>query len=70
METKICPNCGATMNPGEVCPECEHTEAEGCYCEHCDDRVLCSVCGGAGWVDDPSDGGTMTCPDCGGEGRI
>jgi len=31
-----------------------------------DDRVDCPDCDGNGWVDDPSDGGTMCCPnpDC------
>jgi DnaJ-class molecular chaperone len=29
----------------------------------------CETCDGAGWVSDPSDGGTMTCPDCEGEGK-
>lgn len=24
----------------------------------------CDTCGHNGWVDDPSDGGTMVCPDC------
>lgn len=32
-----------------------------------DDRQACPTCGGNGWVYDPSDGGTMTCPDCDGE---
>jgi hypothetical protein len=27
----------------------------------------CETCEGKGWVDDPSDGGTMTCPECGNE---
>lgn len=27
----------------------------------------CETCGRNGWVDDPKDGGTMTCPDCEGE---
>lgn len=26
----------------------------------------CEECGGNGWVDDPSDGGTMGCPECDG----
>ena len=29
----------------------------------------CETCDGNGWVDDPSDGGTMTCPDCEGDGK-
>ena len=24
----------------------------------------CKLCEGNGWVDDPKDGGTMTCPEC------
>lgn len=24
----------------------------------------CEECQGYGWVEDPSDGGTMTCPEC------
>lgn len=24
----------------------------------------CEACNGNGWVEDPSDGGTMTCPEC------
>jgi hypothetical protein len=27
----------------------------------------CNTCGRDGWVYDPSDGGTMTCPDCDGD---
>jgi hypothetical protein len=40
-------------------------------CEHCQDTKLahpdCETCEGNGWVDDPKDGGTMTCPECDGE---
>lgn len=32
-------------------------------CPDCD-GPLCPTCLGTNWVDDPSDGGTMTCPDC------
>jgi hypothetical protein len=35
-----------------------------------DDLEECPECSGRGWVDDPSDGGTMTCPSCGGEGEV
>ena len=35
-----------------------------------DDREECETCNGNGWVDDPSDGGTMTCEDCDGEGKV
>lgn len=28
----------------------------------------CPTCDGNGWVYDEEDGGTMTCPDCGGDG--
>lgn len=27
----------------------------------------CKECEGDGWVEDPSDGGTMTCPRCDGD---
>jgi DnaJ-class molecular chaperone len=27
----------------------------------------CEACEGKGWVDDPEDGGTMECPECGNE---
>lgn len=40
------------------CPECNGTGQLIPDCESCD---------GNGWVDDPSDGGTMTCPECGDE---
>ena len=51
------------------CSACEGTGLEG---------GECSVCDSNGWVDDPEDGGTMTCPECndercaycGGEGRV
>lgn len=37
-------------------------------CEACDGsgqaEPNCEGCCGTGWVDDPEDGGTMTCPDC------
>lgn len=37
-------------------------------CEVCDGTGQavpdCETCSGNGWVDDPEDGGTMTCPDC------
>jgi len=37
-------------------------------CEHCSgsgkEYPDCEKCEGNGWVPDPSDGGTMTCPDC------
>lgn len=41
-------------------------------CEVCDGTGSampegCVTCNDTGWVDDPSDGGTMTCPDCMGE---
>lgn len=49
-------------------------------CENChgsgQEFPACEACAGNGWVDDPDDGGTMTCPvcddekcsDCGGKG--
>lgn len=37
-------------------------------CEACEGTGMavsdCETCGGNGWVGDPSDGGTMTCPEC------
>ncbi len=38
-----------------VCPCCDGSGYENSECE---------TCGRDGYVDDPSDGGTMTCPDC------
>lgn len=29
--------------------------------------MACDTCKGNGWVYDPSDGGTMTCPECDGD---
>lgn len=39
----------------ENCPLCGGTGME---------VIMCEECGGDGWVYDPSDGGTMTCPTC------
>lgn len=40
-------------------------------CNKCDGtgraHEECETCESNGWVDDPDDGGTMTCPDCQGE---
>jgi DnaJ-class molecular chaperone len=40
-------------------------------CPHCNGSGMefpdCETCEGRGWVDDPSDGGTMSCPECYGE---
>jgi hypothetical protein len=37
-------------------------------CDHCrgtgQEFPDCETCEGNGWVDDPSDGGTMNCPKC------
>lgn len=38
-----------------ACTPCEGTGQSVPDCEACD---------GNGWVDDPEDGGTMTCPEC------
>lgn len=62
------------------------TEEKFKECGECDGtgRLMadgCEACNSNGWVDDPSDGGTMTCPeclgdageecpDCEGEGRL
>ena len=46
-------------------------ENEDWKCEACDGTGMaepeCECCQGNGWVDDPDDGGTMTCPECFGE---
>lgn len=39
----------------EECPECLGTGKATPECPECDGR---------GWVEDPLDGGTMTCPEC------
>lgn len=49
----------------EILPTKEEWEE---ICGH-DGSADCETCGGNGWVDDPSDGGTMTCPDCEGSGK-
>lgn len=36
-------------------------------CQGSGRKCACETCEGNGWVDDPSDGGTMTCPECNGE---
>lgn len=43
---------------------------EGDTCKKCDGtgrKDTCDYCDNNGWVDDPSDGGTMTCPECYGD---
>ena len=40
------------------CKKCDGTGYSFSECETCFRKV---------WVDDPKDGGTMTCPDCDGE---
>ena len=48
-----------TDDPKEdECLECDGTGNVNYDCEECE---------GKGWVDDPSDGGTMCCPTCNGE---
>lgn len=46
-------------------------QSEKWKCEACDGTGMavpdCETCGGYGWVDDERDGGTMSCPDCGGD---
>ena len=42
-------------------------EPENCDACSGSGNLECDTCDSAGWVDDPSDGGTMTCPDCQGE---
>lgn len=43
-------------------------KADGNECEFCDGtgKMIpnCETCEGKGWVNDPSDGGTMSCPVC------
>ncbi len=41
----------------DECPDCEGTG----MLDH-----TCETCAGVGWVDDPK-GGTMSCPECGGD---
>lgn len=36
--------------------------------EHVDTPAHCLECEGNGWIDDPLDGGTTTCPVCDGAG--
>ena len=40
---------------------CKHCEGTGYEFPNCD------TCEGNGWVDDPDDSGTMTCPECNAE---
>ena len=42
----------------KCCDKCEGTGYADEYCETCERK---------GWVEDPLDGGTMTCPECDGE---
>jgi hypothetical protein len=46
-------------------------EDEEIECTHCNGTLMecpdCETCEGKGWVDDPSDGGTMCCPKCNGD---
>ncbi len=38
-ERNGCPNCDATMNPGEPCPECDHDDGDlECECTYCWER--------------------------------
>jgi hypothetical protein len=54
------------MNTSSTTPE-----DEDWTCTECDGTGMlmpnCPKCAGDGWVDDPSDGGTMVCPECGGD---
>jgi DnaJ-class molecular chaperone len=45
------------MNNHDPCPECQGTGRQD----------ECAECNSYGWVDDPEDGGTMTCPGCNGD---
>ncbi len=43
-------------------------------CKRCDGTGRthdpCDTCDSNGWIDDLEDGGTMDCPDCGGESAM
>lgn len=43
-------------------------EEQWIECPHCHGKKKefpdCEECNGCGWVEDPEDGGTMTCPAC------
>lgn len=56
MEGDDCPVCdGRSTIGGKNCEACAGTGKRGPECE---------VCAGNGWVDDPDDGGTMSCEEC------
>lgn len=44
---------------------------KGTACSECNgegyEHQECETCGRDGWVEDPDDGGTMSCPECGGD---
>lgn len=44
---------------------------EDVKCKMCDGTGMadpdCPECEGCGWVEDPENGGTMSCPECGGD---
>lgn len=69
------PNQGDTMprDPeDEVEPEDSFSDVDADAAadqEEQDDGEDCETCGGCGWLDDPSDGGTMNCDDCDGTGK-
>ena len=48
----------------DTCKECN---GSGRVNKAWQDSEGCETCTNNGWVYDPSDGGTMTCPDCDGE---
>lgn len=56
------------MKPNDKTPKKKQLRNE---CEDCRGTGMmfpdCEKCEGHGWVRDPSDGGTMSCPDCDGE---
>jgi DnaJ-class molecular chaperone len=46
---------------------CETCKGTGRAKEEWQTDEGCETCESYGWVPDPSDGGTMTCPDCDGD---
>ena len=67
-----CPRCrGAKVLDGDEGPA---GEPRGCgLCSGAgvvSESRKCDECDGNGWVQDDSDGGTMTCPKCDGDGYL
>lgn len=68
-----CKECGHDKddhtedNQGRTKLPCEFQD---CDCVDFIGEETCEECDGSGWVYDPSDGGTMVCPDCDGDGTV